>query len=237
MIWLSFSSRSPIGLLAVIATAMLMLIMAACDGSDPRQYAVGGSVSGLDSGQKLVLNDNGDIVTLSANSPFVFPQSVNANGSYAVTVVSQPEGQICTVSNPTGAGVTAQVSNVTVACSAETYVLGGTVSGLPTGEQLVLKNNAADALQITANGAFTFATPVAFDGSYIGTVATQTAGDTCTGSQGRGAGVVADVTNVAVVCSANSFTIGGTVTGLAPGAQITLNDNSGDPLTLNSNGA
>jgi hypothetical protein len=177
------------------------------------------------------------MVTLSANEAFVFSRLVNANGSYTVTVATQPPGQICTVSNGTGAGVTAQVFNISVKCSAETYLISGSVSGLPAGAQLVLKNNAADALKVTADAAFTFDTPVAFDGSYVVTVGTQPSGVTCTVSQGRGAGVIADVTNVSVVCSPDSFTIGGSVTGLASGAQVTLNDNSGDPLTFNSNGA
>ena len=40
-----------------------------------------------------------------------------------------------------------------------TYTIGGTVSGL-TGTGLVLADNGGDNLPVTANGAFTFATPV-----------------------------------------------------------------------------
>src|SRR5579862_4686971 len=46
--------------------------------------------------------------------------------------------------------------------STVTYTLGGTISGL-TGSGLVLGNNGADDLAVTANGAFKFAIPVPND--------------------------------------------------------------------------
>ena len=82
------------------------------------------------------------------------------NGSYAVTVDAQPTGQTCTVTSGAGSSVTASVSSVSVTCSSITYAVGGTVSGLGVGQQVTLKNNAADPITVTANGAFNFVTPV-----------------------------------------------------------------------------
>jgi hypothetical protein len=64
-----------------------------------------------------------------------------------------------------------------------TYTVGGTVSGL-TSTGLVLQNNNASDLAVAANGAFTFATPVAVGASYSVTVKTQPSGQTC--SVGKG---------------------------------------------------
>lgn len=84
---------------------------------------------------------------------------------------------------------------------ATTYTVGGMVSGLGSG-QLTLQNNGADALNITANGAFTFATPVADQAIYSVTVFTQPAGHTCSVTNGSGTNVSANVTGVAVNCVA-----------------------------------
>ena len=175
-------------------------------------------------------------MTLSANSSFIFSSPVIVNGSYNVTVATQPAGEVCTVSNGSGAGVTANISDVTVTCSTDTYSISGSVSGLAAGAQLVLKDNGADALAITANGLFTFVTPAAYDSSYAVTVSAQPPGATCTVSNGTGAGITSNISNVSVTCASNTFAVGGTVSGLAGGEQVTLDDNGGDALTLTANG-
>ncbi|WP_081858080.1 beta-propeller fold lactonase family protein [Thiomonas sp. FB-Cd] len=200
-------------------------------------YTIGGTVSGLASGTQVTLDNNGaDPTTVTANGGFTFSTPVAYNGSYAVTVGTQPTGQTCTVSNGSGSGVTANVSNVSVTCSTNTYTIGGTVSGLASGTQVTLDNNGADPTTVTANGGFTFSTPVAYNGSYAVTVGTQPTGQTCTVSNGSGSGVTANVSNVSVTCSTNTYTIGGTVSGLASGTQVTLDNNGADPTTVTANG-
>ncbi|MFO1217394.1 MAG: beta-propeller fold lactonase family protein [Burkholderiaceae bacterium] len=231
-------------LLGRVAGTSLLLLMAACGGgggSDPAApatFTIGGTVSGLATGQQVTLNNNaGNPTTVTANGAFTFSTAVDSGGSYAVTVGTQPTGQTCTVSNGSGAGVNANVTNVTVTCSTRTFTIGGTVSGLAAGQQVSLNNNASNPTAVTANGAFTFSTPVAFNGSYAVTVGTQPTGQTCTVSNGSGAGVNANVTNVTVTCSTNTFTIGGTVSGLTAGQQVTLNNNASNPTTVTANGA
>ena len=223
------------------ASTLLILGLAACGGGgggDAPTFTVGGTVTGLAAGTQIVLNNGGnDPLTVSANSTFVFSKTVPANGSYLVTITTQPVGQTCSVANFQGAGVTANVTNVNVTCSAVTHTVGGTVSGLAAGQQVTLNNNGADALAVGADGVFTFATPVAYNGSYAVTVGVQPTGQTCTVSSGSGAGVVANISDVAVTCSTNTFTVGGAVTGLASGQQVTLNNNTGDPLTVTADGS
>ena len=75
---------------------------------------------------------------------------------------AQPTGQTCTVANGSGTIGGADVTNVAVTCVTNTiprYTIGGTVSGL-SGSGLVLRNNGTDNRTVTANGSFTFATPL-----------------------------------------------------------------------------
>jgi len=121
--------------------------------------------------------------------------------------------------------------------STTTYTIGGTVSGLGTGASVGLLDNGGDALTVTANGAFTFATPLVSGAGYAVTVGTQPAGQTCTVSGGSGTVGTANVTSVIVSCAANKYTIGGTISGLASSSSIVLLDNGGDALTETANGA
>jgi hypothetical protein len=201
-------------------------------------FTIGGTVTGLTAGQQVTLDNNGaNSLTVNADGAFAFTTPVAFNSGYAVTVSTQPTGKTCTVSNGSGAGVVANITNVTVTCSTNTFTIGGTVSGLATGQQVTLLNNGANARTVTANGAFTFTTPVTLNGSYAVTVGTQPTGQTCTVSNGAGAGVVANITNVTVTCSTNTFTIGGSVTGLATGQQVTLLNNGANARTVTANGA
>jgi hypothetical protein len=82
------------------------------------------------------------------------------------------------------------------------YTIGGTASGV-TGT-VTLNDNGGDALSLTANGAFTFPTPVPTGSPYNVTVATTSAGLTCAVSNGSGTVASGNVTTVAVTCTASS---------------------------------
>ncbi|WP_296445207.1 beta-propeller fold lactonase family protein, partial [Rhodoferax sp. UBA5149] len=165
-------------------------------------YTIGGAVSGL-SGAGLVLQDNGgDNLAVAASGSLAFATAIGSGAPYAVTVLTQPAGQTCTVTNGSGTA-NANVTNVAVNCvtGATGYSIGGTVSGL-VGTGLVLQNNGADNLSLTASGAFSFATPVVAGGSYSVSVLTQPSGSTCTVSNGTGT-ANANVGNVAVTCTSS----------------------------------
>src|SRR6267378_1634281 len=72
--------------------------------------------------------------------------------------------------------------------------------------------------------------------AYNTTVLTQPSGQTCTVSTGAGIVSGSNVTNVAVVCATDTYSVGGSVTGLT-GGTVVLQDNSGDNLTVSVNGA
>lgn len=113
---------------------------------------------------------------------------------------------------------------------AATYTVGGTVTGLAGGDQVVLQNGS-DTKTITANGSFTISTGVAQGASYSVQVqsATLSGGKICTAGANVGVVGMASVTNVSVVCAA-PFTLSVQVTDLS--AQGAL----GSGLVFQNNG-
>jgi 6-phosphogluconolactonase (cycloisomerase 2 family) len=120
--------------------------------------------------------------------------------------------------------------------SQTTYAVGGAVQGL-TGSGLTLQNNAGDDLQVPANGAFSFATPLQSGATYNVTVKTQpiNPSQTCVVTDSPGVIRSTAITNVSVTCTINSYAVGGTVTGLS-GTGLVLEVNGGSDLPVAGDG-
>jgi len=116
-----------------------------------------------------------------------------------------------------------------------TFTVSATVSGL-AGTGLVLRNNGANDLPVNANGAAVFTTAIASGSNYNVTVATQPNGpsQTCTVANATGA-VNANVTNVAVNCVTNAYTVSAAVANLLGSGLVLRNDNTND-LAVVGNG-
>ncbi|HYM42810.1 MAG TPA: hypothetical protein VET46_08625 [Steroidobacteraceae bacterium] len=197
---------------AFAAAVLTALALAGCGGSAvsdalkqlSSKYTVGGSVSGL-SGSGLVLEDNGgDDLPIGANGAFTFATALAVGAAYSVTVKTQPgaPAQTCSLTGASGAVGAANVTSVAVSCATNTYTIGGSVSGL-IGSGLALADNGGDALAVSADGSFTFATPVASGAAYAVTVTAQPGNpsQTCTVANGSGMVGAANVANVAVACA------------------------------------
>jgi len=202
------------------------------------EYTIGGSITGL-SGTGLILQDNGgDALSVTADGTFAFATPIKSGATFAVTVKTQPSSptQTCSVNMGSGTVVAANVTTVSVHCSTNAYFVGGAVSGL-AGSGLVLQDNLGDNLPIAADGTFHFTTEIASGATYSVTVLTQptSLSQTCTVTNGSGLIGNADVTNVAVDCTTNTYTVGGTVTGLQ-GSGLILQDNGGDDLPIAADG-
>ena len=202
-----------------------------------RSFTVAGTVTGL-SGAGLVLQDNaGDNLAIAASGGFTFATPVDSGATYLVTVATQPSSpsQTCSVTNGSGTIGSGNVTNVQIACTTNTYTIGGTVTGL-AGSGLILRDNGGDDLAITANGSFTFATAVASLGTYAVTFASQPTQPTqsCTLANASGTVTAGNVTSVSITCTTRSFTIGGTISGLT-GSGLVLQDNNGDNLAVPAN--
>ena len=203
-------------------------------------FSLGGSISGLNSAG-LVLGNGSDTVSVSANATsFTLPTLVATSSSYAVQIKTQPAGEACAVSNGSGIMGSSAVTSVSVSCTDQPFTLGGSISGLGT-SGLVL-TNGSDTLTVSANATrFTLPTPVDYNSPYNVQVQTQPTGLTC--SLSSGAGVAAgtgsmpagNITNLALVCSPRSYTLGGMVSGLSSGTLVL--QNGSDTVSLTDNGS
>lgn len=83
------------------------------------------------------------------------------------------------------------------------YTVGGTVTGLAAGKQVVLSQNGTQTATVTANGTFQFGIALISGVAYNVTVATQPTGQNCTVVNAKGS-ANSHVKNVAVTCTAAS---------------------------------
>lgn len=220
-----------------IGTSNVTSVLVSCA---PASYHVGGTVSGL-LGAGLTLrhthSGGSEELVITADGTFTFPTELPVDGDYAVTVVQQPVDptQSCIVNNGSGQVGTADVTSVEVVCSTESFTVGGAVSGLAGGEQVVLELNGGSDLTVQQNGSFVFDSSLPDGSDYTVTVATHPAGKGCAVTGGEGVVSGAAVTDVAVSCETGPFTIGGTVHGLS-GSGLVLRNN-GEHITVSADGA
>jgi hypothetical protein len=207
-------------------------------GTSSGSYSIGGTTIGL-SGTGLVLaNNGGNALTITGNGGFTFTNALAAGAAYSVTIQSQPINptQLCSVANGAGTVSTVNISSVTVSCTTNFYTISGTVTGL-TGSGLVLQTNGSNNVAVGANGSYTLAT-LASGSNYTVTVLTQptSPSQTCTVANAAGMLTGSNVTNVAISCITNKYTVGGTVTGLT-GSGLVLQTNGANNLAVPTAGS
>ncbi|MDR2335791.1 MAG: IPTL-CTERM sorting domain-containing protein [Burkholderiaceae bacterium] len=82
----------------------------------PPTYTVGGQITGLQPGTTLQVSNGSDVITLTSNGQFVFPSSMGSGVPYAVTIGSQPQGAVCSLSNGSGQIADSNVTNILIEC-------------------------------------------------------------------------------------------------------------------------
>lgn len=112
------------------------------------------------------------------------------------------------------------------ACGGYTAVdVGGSITGL-TGTGLVLSNNGASTVAPPPKStSFVFPAQVDIRSAYSVSIAAQPSQQTCTIFNPAGIAGANPVTVISVVCSVNTYALGGTVTGLT-GAGLVLTNGS-----------
>jgi hypothetical protein len=116
--------------------------------------------------------------------------------------------------------------------------IGGTVAGA-TGA-LSLQNSNGNTLNVAADGPFTFSTQMSLGATYNVTVQVPPPSQTCTVANGSGTIGNAAITNIAVTCTTNKYTLGGTLSGLGAGKTLDLRapqPGAMNGLILSANGA
>jgi hypothetical protein len=191
-------------------------------------FNLGGSISGLTT-SGLVLTNGSDTLTVNSGATsFTMPAQVAYGSQYAVTVHAQPTGLTCTVSNGSGTMPAAAVTNVAIVCANQAYAVGGTIIGL-TASGLVLANGS-DTLTLSSGAtSFILPTSVAYGSQYAVTVQSQPSGLTCSVSNGTGTMSANPVTNVAITCAVNTYTVGGSISGLTATGLVLANGTDGTP--------
>jgi alpha-tubulin suppressor-like RCC1 family protein len=111
--------------------------------------------------------------------------------------------------------------------------LEGVVTGLLG--TLVLQLNEAENLTITEDGDFVFDTRLEKGTDYKISVISQPEKQNCTITGGEGTIESADSPTISVACLDGDYSVGGTVSGLL--GSLVIQNNSGDDLTITSDGA
>lgn len=169
----------------------------------PDRYTLGGTVTGLASTGLTLRDQGGAALAVTADGPFAFPDAHEPGYAYAVTVDQQPTGapsQTCSVDGGAGTVGDADVTSIAVRCMTNTYVIGGTLTGLAAGT-ITLENAGADPLELTADGAFRFAAPVPSGGTCAVAIRTLPSDHQCLVSAGAGPVTDADIASVVVDCA------------------------------------
>ncbi len=221
-----------------VQQAATVITPAMQDSSSPNMshqptYAIGGTITGLKR-PVLIREASGETLSVkpgdSAN--FVFSHPFVSGDHYQVTAVSEVAGpQLCYASaNGTGTISDASVLTIQIQCTsdllgdparsfaghgAQSYTLGGTVSGLVG--TLVLQTGEGDSVTLMGDGSFTFGSRIQNGRSYAVTVRTNPSrpDQICTVTNGTGMIANNHVTNVAVTCDALTTTLAASVDALA----------------------
>lgn len=195
-------------------------------------FRLGGAVVGL-AGQGLTLSANGgSALAINQNGSYQFDVALKDKSSYTISVAQQPTNpkQTCTLSNAGGVVSSDAINNVDVNCVSAPYKVGGTVLGL-IGGSLKIQINAAEEITVAANGTFQFTQTIP-DGTTYNVQVTQnpaSPAQTCSASKNKSSVRSKDVTDVAIVCATQNFTVGGFASGLT-GSGLKLSLNGGPDL-------
>lgn len=192
-----------------------LLGLTACGGGKS-SATIGGTLSGLSSGQTVSLTNGSDSLTLNANGAFTFPTQVSSGNSYNVQIATRsPTSLTCTVGAGSGTVDTAgdAVTSVSIVCNS-TAMVSGTVTGLGNGLGLILtltdsttgqSSQAAVAYTGSATIPFSFPTALNVNDNYTVLITNPPAassGQTCVITSGAtGIMTASGVPAVVVTCT------------------------------------
>jgi len=94
---------------------LFLSLITACGGNSQTSYTVSTTVRGLDPGKTVITTINGtDSLTFTNNTSQSFSTALANGSAYSVAITSQPEGQICDITN--GSGTSSSNVQVSINC-------------------------------------------------------------------------------------------------------------------------
>jgi sugar lactone lactonase YvrE len=115
------------------AISLALLVLTACGGSDggpPPAYTIGGTVTGLNKAGLELQNGATNVAVPAGATTFAFPQPLPSGTQFAVTVLAQPSGEICHVTNGSGSINSHAITSILVSCGIPTLAtLAGNFGG------------------------------------------------------------------------------------------------------------
>ena len=184
------------------------------------------------------MSDGNNIFLVPMATSFTFHTPYVAGSKYSVKILEQPDGMVCDITNGEGVFANSDITNVVVNCSFNSFSIGGTVTGLTTGDLILrdLSYTTAPYVTVPSNPDstpinFTMAHRDASGGSYTVVIARQPApGYLCSIANGSGV-ATSDVTDIAITCSLQSYPVHASITGLTEPGLVLSNGGDQVPIT------
>ncbi len=190
------------------ASLILMILVAGCGGIMSPGGIVTITTSGLENGKSYSISRSGTGFTISSNGATELPpHPYGTNNNYSLVMGTQPTGQVCYIESGDSGPYDAQDrARATVSCRSG-YSISGTVTSLPPGASVTLRDSTgvAGSVTVTSAGAFTLPNRVQASAAvnYYVVIDSQTPDDPtmrCSKSQEYGI-ATDDVTNVTITCN------------------------------------
>jgi hypothetical protein len=174
-------------------------------------YTISVATTGL-TGTLVVQDDKADALTFTKNNTQTFATSYASGSQYTVSVQTQPNGQICTLSSNAIGTITSNIT-VTATCanSSNNPTLSVTVTGLSG--KVTLEDDQGDTLTFSNNSTQTFAKAYTSGAKYTVYVTAQPAAQACTPTYSTGT-ITSNVTLTAA-CATGATRALGTVSGVS----------------------
>jgi hypothetical protein len=120
-----------------------------CFGEQGGDFTVGGTATGVTG--TLLLENNGDGLSITTDGTYVFANAVASGTAYAVSIAGHPAGSSCTIANDSGTVMDASVTDVDVTCGAATALCATGVScPLATEHCCFNRTTSSGTCQLTA---------------------------------------------------------------------------------------
>ena len=219
-------------------------------------YQLSGKVFGLEPGEIVTLIDLYQVTNMAIidnntsaayqNTSFMLNESVPYLGSYNIQILTQPKNQTCAVDNNIGS-MNGNISNINVNCNRSSYPVSVKYIGnKPINQNIVLvdRSNTLDMVSVNAlHSTAQFQTLLPYGTGYDVRIHNQPSNYSCKFLNANSGNPInaSSLPVVEISCTEKTnYSIGGRVTGMAPGEGITITSNkqvTNPNYTIMGNGA